>query len=177
MLLCFIALLVSISAAPSKDHGKSYKVHRHAVGSGPKNGVLALEKAYRRRNWTPPEGLNAAVAFHEDVVADPVHSTIKEDVATGGGGKGSGAVTAKAYGTDTEYLCPVRIGQRTFNMVRLPQPSVSLFKQIGSTKTMSWCSRSPSKGTTADLEKHNRILILALQICMYSSYPFVKSPF
>lgn len=116
VLLCFIALLVSISAAPSKDSGKSYKVHRHAVGSGPKNGVLVLEKAYRRRNWTPPEGLNVDVAFDEDVVANPVHSTIKEDVATGGGGKGSGIVTAKAYGTNTEYLCPVQIGERTFNM-------------------------------------------------------------
>lgn len=116
VLLCFFALLVSISAAPSKDAGKSHKIHRHAVGSAPKNGALVLEKAYRRRNWTPPEGLDAAVAFHEDVVASPVHSTIKEDVATGGGGKDTGIVTAKAYGTNTEYLCPVQIGEHTFNM-------------------------------------------------------------
>ena len=107
---------MSISAAPSKDDGKSYKVHRHAVGSGPKDGVMVLEKAYRRRNWTPPEGLKAAVAFDEDVVANPVHSTIKEDVAIGGGGRGSGTVTAKAYGSNTEYLCPVQIGEQTLNM-------------------------------------------------------------
>lgn len=113
VLLCFTVLLSSISAAP---HGGSYKIHRRAVASGPKNGVMVLEKAYRRRNWTPPEGLGAAVAFHEDVVANPVHSTIKEDVAIGGGGTGSGTVTAKAYGTNTEYLCPVQIGEQIFNM-------------------------------------------------------------
>lgn len=113
VLLCFTVLLLSISAAP---HGGSYKIHRRAVASGPKNGVMVLEKAYRRRNWTPPEGLGAAVAFHEDVVANPVHSTIKEDVAIGGGGTGSGTVTAKAYGTNTEYLCPVQIGEQIFNM-------------------------------------------------------------
>ena len=107
---------MSISAAPSKGHGNSYKVHRHAVGSGPKDGVMVLEKAYRRRNWTPPEGLSAAVALHGDVVANPVHSTIKEDVAVGGGGSNSGAVIAKAYGTNTDYLCPVRIGEQTLNM-------------------------------------------------------------
>lgn len=77
---------------------------------------MVLEKAYRRRNWTPPEGLSAAVAFREDVVANPVHSTIKEDVAVGGRGTDTGTVTAKAYGTNTEYLCPVRIGEQTFNM-------------------------------------------------------------
>ena len=77
---------------------------------------MVLEKAYRRRNWTPPEGLSAAVAFQEDVVATPVHSTIKEDVAVGAGGTDTGTVTAKAYGTNTEYLCPVRIGEQTFNM-------------------------------------------------------------
>lgn len=116
VLLCFAVSLVSISAAPSKDHGKSYKIHRYAVGSGPKDGVMALEKAYRRRNWTPPAVMSAAVAFREDVVADPVHSTIKEDVAVGGSGTGSGTVTAKAYGTNTEYLCPVQIGEQTFQM-------------------------------------------------------------
>lgn len=78
---------------------------------------MILEKAYRRRNWTPPEGLSAAVAFQEDIVANPVHSTtIKEDVTVGGGGTDSGTVTAKAYGTNTEYLCPVQIGKHTFNM-------------------------------------------------------------
>lgn len=77
---------------------------------------MVLEKAYRRRNWTPPEELSAAVAFREDVVANPVHSTIKEDVAVGGRGTDTGTVTAKAYGTNTEYLCPVRIGEQTFNM-------------------------------------------------------------
>ena len=58
-----------------------------------------------------------AVAFHEDVVtANPVDSTVKEEVAVGGGGKDTGIVTAKAYGTNTEYLCPVQIGEHTYNM-------------------------------------------------------------
>ena len=114
--LCFALLLASISAAPSKGLGKSYKVHRHAVGSGPRNGVVILGKAYRRRNWTPPEGLSTAVVFHEDVVANSVHSTIKEDIAVGGAGRSTGKVTAKAYGTNTEYLCPVKIGEQTYNM-------------------------------------------------------------
>lgn len=77
---------------------------------------MVLEKAYRRRNWTPPEGVSAAVAFQEDVVANPVHSTIKEDVAVRGDGTDSGTVTAKSYGTNTEYLCPVNIGAQIFNM-------------------------------------------------------------
>ena len=78
---------------------------------------MVLEKAYRRRNWTPPEGLSAAIAFNEDVVAaHPVHSTIKEDVAVEEGGTDTGIVTAKAYGTNTEYLCPVQIGEHTYNM-------------------------------------------------------------
>lgn len=116
-LICFTVLLVFTSAAPSKRHEKSYIVHRHAVGSGPRVGVKVLEKAYRRRNWTPSEGLSAAVAFHENVVAaTPVHSTIKEDVAVEGDGKGTGIITAKAYGTNTEYLCPVQIGEHTYNM-------------------------------------------------------------
>ena len=116
VLLCFTTLLVSVSAAPAKDQGNSYKVHRYAVGSGAKDGVMVLEKAYRRRNWTPPEGLSAAVAFHEDVVANQAHSTIKEDVAAGKGGTDSGTVTAKAYGTNTEYLCPVKIGDQNLRM-------------------------------------------------------------
>lgn len=92
-------------------------MHRHAVGSGPKDGLMVLEKAYRRRNWTPPEGLSTAVAFYGDVVAaHPVHSTIKEDVAVERGGENTGAVTATAYGTNTEYLCPVQIGDHTYNM-------------------------------------------------------------
>ena len=117
VLLCFAILLQSISATPPKDHVKSYKVHRHVVGLGPKNCVTVLDRAYRRRNWTPPEGLSLAVAFHEDVVAaNPVDSTIKEEVAVGGGGKDTGIVTAKAYGTNTEYLCPVQIGEHIYNM-------------------------------------------------------------
>ena len=116
VLLCFSLSLLSISAAPSKGHGGSYKIHRRAVASGPKNGALVLEKAYRRRNWKRPVGLSAPVSFNEDVVANPVHSTIKEDVAIGGGGTSSGIVTAKAYGTNTEYLCPVQIGEQIFNM-------------------------------------------------------------
>ena len=114
VLLCFVLLVLSISA---KEHGKSYIMHRYPVGSGPKDGVMVLEKAYRRRNWTPPEGLSAAIASNKDVVAaHPVHSTIKEDVAIEGGGKETGIVTAKAYGTNTEYLCPVQIGDHTYNM-------------------------------------------------------------
>ena len=78
---------------------------------------MVLEKSYRRRNWTPPEGLSAAIAANRDVVAaQPVHSTIKEDVAVDAGGKETGIVTAKAYGTNTEYLCPVQIGEHTYNM-------------------------------------------------------------
>lgn len=109
-------LSISITAAPTQDHGVSVKVFRHAVGSRPQVGVMVLYKAYRKRNWTLPEGFNAAVAFHEDVVANPVHSTIKEDVAVEGSGTNSGTVTAKAYGTDTEYLCPVQIGEHKYNM-------------------------------------------------------------
>lgn len=92
---------------------------------------MVLEKAYRRRNWTPPEGLTAAVVFHADVVANPVHSTIKEDVAVGGGGTGAGTVTAKVYGSNTEYLCPVQIGGQTFNM-DLDTGSADLYVPISS---------------------------------------------
>ena len=78
---------------------------------------MMLEKAYRRRNWTPPEKLSANIASKRDVVAaHPVHSTIKEDVTVEGGGKETGTVTATAYGTNTEYLCPVQIGEHTYNM-------------------------------------------------------------
>ena len=115
-LLCFTILLISTAAAPAKGHGESYKVHRRAVRSGHRDGVIVLERAYRRRNWMPPEGLSAVVAFHENFVANPIHSSIKEDVAVGGGGSASGAVTAKAYGTNTEFLCPVQIGEHTYNM-------------------------------------------------------------
>ena len=100
MLLYFALLLLSISA---KEHGKSYIMHRYAVGSEPKDGVMVLEKAYRRRNWTPPEGLGAAIGSNKDVVVER-------------GGKETGIVTAKAYGTNTEYLCPVQIGDHTYNM-------------------------------------------------------------
>lgn len=115
MLLCLINL-EHISAVPTKADGESYKLHRHAVRSGPKHGVMVLENAYRRRNWTPPEGLNAAIVMDGNVIADPVHSTIKEDVAIRRSGKDSGIVTAKAYGTNTEFLCPVQIGEHTYNM-------------------------------------------------------------
>ena len=77
---------------------------------------MILEKAYRRRNWTPPNDLSVAVVFNEDVAATPVPSEIKEDVAAGGGGPDTAIITAKPYGTHTEYLCPVRIGEQTFNM-------------------------------------------------------------
>ena len=77
---------------------------------------MILEKAYRRRNWTPPKDLSTAIVFNEDVAATPVDSGIKEDVAAGGGGSDTATITAKPYGTHTEYLCPVRIGEQTFNM-------------------------------------------------------------
>ena len=41
-------------------------------------------------------------------------------------------------------------------MVRLPQPNFPLSKQIGSTETISRCSRAPPKRKNADLEKYNR---------------------
>ena len=40
-------------------------------------------------------------------------------------------------------------------LVGLPQPDVSLFKQIGSTETLSRCSRAPPERIKADLEKYN----------------------
>ena len=40
-------------------------------------------------------------------------------------------------------------------LVGLPQPIFSLFKQIGSTETMFWCSRAPPERTMTDLEKYN----------------------
>ena len=114
VLLSLAVLLWSISA---KEHGNNFTMHRHAVGSKPKDGVMVLEKAYRRRNWTPPEGLSAVIASNENVVvANPAHSIIKEDVAVEGGGKDTGIVSAKAYGTNTEYLCPVQIGEHMYNM-------------------------------------------------------------
>ena len=116
VLLCFTFLLVHISAAPSKGRGTSHKIPRHAVESGPKNGAMMLEKAYRRRNWKLPRDLSATVVFNEDVAATPVDSEIKEDVAAGGGGPDTATITSKPYGTNTEYLCPVRIGKQTFNM-------------------------------------------------------------
>ena len=116
MFFCFTSLLTCLSAALAKDHGESYQVHRHAVGSGPKDGLMVLEKAYRRRNWVTPEGLRAALTFREDAVSNSVHSSIKEDFVVRRDGSGYGKVTAKAYGTNTEYLCPVKIGDRTYNM-------------------------------------------------------------
>lgn len=116
VLLCATLLLAPISAAPPKGRGTSYRIPRHVVLSGPKNGATILEKAYRRRNWTPPRDLSATVVFNEDVAATPVDSEIKEDVAAGGGGSDTATITAKPYGTHTEYLCPVKIGGQTFNM-------------------------------------------------------------
>ena len=40
--------------------------------------------------------------------------------------------------------------------VRLLQPIIALFKQIGSTETMSRCSNAPPKRDETDLEKYNR---------------------
>ena len=41
-------------------------------------------------------------------------------------------------------------------MVGLLQPIIALFKQIGSTETLSRCSRAPLERIKTDLEKYNR---------------------
>ena len=59
-------------------------------------------------------------------------------------------------GSHAVGMC-VWVGRRTCWFVLL-QPIVSLFKQIGSTETMSRCSRASPKRRKTDQEKYNRQL-------------------
>ena len=50
-------------------------------------------------------------------------------------------------------------------LVGLLQPIIALFKQIGSTETVSRCSRAPPERIKTDLEKYNRRSPAPLELC------------
>ena len=56
----------------------------------------------------------------------------------------------------SETLTLLSVVDLIYTSVRLLQHILSLFKQIGSTETMSRCSRAPPEREKTDLEKYNR---------------------
>lgn len=70
----------------------SFRIHLVQVGSVPKSGPLALQKAYAKYNKPAPDNVRSAAAT------------------------ATGTVAANPDQYDAEYLCPVTVGSTTLNL-------------------------------------------------------------
>lgn len=99
-LLSILYLLSAVTAAPTKNEERSFKIHRRAVGgTGAPDGFAALGKAYRKYGWEMPEGLS--------------NDTQVPQMKNGGG---EGTVKATPEEGDVSFLAPIKVGGQTLMM-------------------------------------------------------------
>ncbi|KAI4154041.1 MAG: hypothetical protein L6R39_001452 [Caloplaca ligustica] len=102
-LLQLLFLFSSVSAAPTKTGGKSFKIQRRATARPrSRNGVAALGKAYRKYGWEVAPGLT-------DKIRIPQNNSIKH-------AEGEGTVIATPEESDASFLSPIEVGGQTLMM-------------------------------------------------------------
>lgn len=112
--LLFTILLEFSSASPlAKDVTAYSKIHRRVIpGSGPKDFSRAMNKASLRYS------LDCQSPAQEKSIADTVPTpSPNEKLATRGGGRGSGQVSAFPVNQDSEYICPITVGGQKLNVI------------------------------------------------------------
>ncbi len=130
--LLFTILLEFSSASPlaKKDVTAYSKIHRQVIpGSGPKDFSRAMNRACLRYS------LDCQSPAQEKLIADTVPTpSPNEKLATGGGGRGSGQVSAFPVNQDSEYICPITVGGQILN-VNLDTGSSDLYMLQSSSPT------------------------------------------
>ena len=115
-LLSLALLVVSSSAAPAG--GDSSKLSRVPTGNTQtKNGVLQVQKVYRKYGWPMPPGLNDAADAAKEKIADSsgVSSGVQKIAQQQNQGT-VGSITAIPQQHNSEYLCPIVIGGQSMNL-------------------------------------------------------------
>lgn len=113
-------LLSSSYAVPilQSDHGKT---HRIPVSGSPVGGIAAVNKMYNKYNIPASQGFIDALGQGNEVTAEQKDTKTGDNDVTsapaGGHGNGAGQVVGTLANDNAEYLCPVKIGSQTFNMV------------------------------------------------------------
>ena len=121
--LLSLALLVSSTAAAPTAEADSYaKVHRVPTGSDrQKNGPIAVEKVYRKYGWDMPPGLSeAASSAREKISTTQSNSGGAQAVQNLAQGQPKlqsiGSITATPQQHNSEYLCPIHVGQQELQL-------------------------------------------------------------
>ncbi|KAG8527466.1 uncharacterized protein KY384_007618 [Bacidia gigantensis] len=127
-LLQLLATITFISTAftkPLPQAGEDHsKIHRVPAASSPKNGVVALCKAYSKYGWTlPPKvaGKLAAISIETSQKAagnnnDAYSNNPPSSAPPSGHGVKTGTVSATLANDNSEYLIPVQVGSQTLHM-------------------------------------------------------------
>lgn len=114
--LSLALLLASTSAAPTDD---SYtQLNRVATGGQRnKNGILQIEKTYKKYGWEMPEKLSeTAAAVKEKIAANQGTSQVVQKIAQQQNQGAVGSISAVPQQHNAEYLCPIVIGGQTLNL-------------------------------------------------------------
>ncbi len=114
-LLTFACLLASTFATPVKRDGSYSKIFRQAVAPNLRNGVVELDRTFRKYGIASPQALSDAVTEQRNAIASGAAPVANEKVATSGG-EGSGSVVANPMLHDNEYLSPVTIGGQAMTL-------------------------------------------------------------
>ena len=113
--LTFACLLASTFATPVKRDGSYSKIFRQASGPNLRNGVVELDRTFRKYGIASPQALSDAATQQKSAIASGLATITNEKVATSGG-DGSGSVVANPMLHDSQYLSPVTIGGQTMNL-------------------------------------------------------------
>ena len=114
-LLTFACLLASTFATPVKRDGSYSKIFRQAIAPNPRNGVVELDRVFRKYGIASPQALSDAVTEQKNAIASGSAVVTNEKVATSGG-EGEGSVVANPMLHNSQYLSPVTIGGQAMNL-------------------------------------------------------------
>ena len=114
-LFILVCLLASTFAAPAKRDGSYSKVFRQAIAPNQRNGVMSLDRTYRKYGIASPQALSDLATQQKNAIASG-SATITNEKVTASAGTGSGSVVANPMLHDQEYLSPVTIGGQTLNL-------------------------------------------------------------
>ena len=107
--LLLLTLILAAAAAPSKPHGRSFKIRRQATGNTRvRNGVADMHKAYQKYGFPISDAMTQAVAQSKfGASANAVsQSTVKQN----------GTTDATPEQGDSEFLSPVDFGGQKLMM-------------------------------------------------------------
>ena len=114
-LLTFTCLLALTFATPVKRDGGYSKIFRQAIAPNLRNGVMELDRTFRKYGIASPQALSDSATEQKNAIASGSAIVANEKVATSGG-EGAGSVVANPMLHDSEYLSLVKIGGQTLNL-------------------------------------------------------------